>query len=51
MNNIKRSAEQSSKDVSSLDHDSKYRIEHTDAWSVEEVGQEEEGDDESAEAF
>lgn len=51
MNNIKRSAEQSSSIVSSMDRLIKYRIEPTDAWSVEEVGKDEEGHDESADGL
>ena len=48
MNKIKRRAEQSVGVVSFfliIDED---MIEHTDAWSVEEVGEDEEGHDESA---
>lgn len=48
MNNINRSAEQSSRIVSPIVTNVNYRMEHTDAWSVEEVGEDEEGHDESA---
>ena len=50
-NNIKSRAEQSSKFVSSTGPFTKYRIERTDAWSVEKVGKDEEGDDKSAEGL
>ena len=51
-NRIKRSAEQSRrKVVSSVDNFARKRIEHTDAGPVEEIGENEKGNDESAEDF
>ncbi len=49
MNRIKRSAEQSSTTVSSIGPFNKCNNERTDAWSVKEVGEDEENYDESAE--
>lgn len=49
-NSIKRSAEQSSR-VVSLNPFGKHGSEHTDARSVEEVGEDEEGHDKSAEGL
>lgn len=46
-NSIKRSAEQSI-DVSCIDNIVTYRVERTDAWPVQEVGEDEESHDESA---
>ena len=48
MNKINRRAEQSSRIVSFFHSVDKDKIVHTDAWSVEEIGEDEEGHDESA---
>ena len=45
---IKRSAEQSLLDVSCIENLVTYRVKRTDAWPVEEVGEDEESHDESA---
>lgn len=51
MNSIKRSAEQSSTFVSCLDRIFNYGVKRTDAWSVEEVGEDEEGHNESVQGL
>lgn len=48
MNKIKRRAEQSLKIISFIHFVDKDEIEHTDAWSVEEVGENKEGHNKSA---
>ena len=48
MNKIKRRAEQSLRIVSFIQFVDKDTIEHTDTWSVEEVGEDKEGHNESA---
>lgn len=45
-NSIKRRAEQSLRNISSIVNLAKYRIGRTDAWPIEEVSEDEEGHDE-----